>query len=69
MKLDIKAQLERVGISRYELSRRTGISYPAIDTIYKGNSSSIRLNTLEVLCEELRCTPNDILIPEKKSDV
>ena len=64
MKLDIKDRVEKLGISRYELAKRVGVTYPTITSIYNGESTSIKLNILEALCRELYCTPNDILIPE-----
>lgn len=62
MKISIIKQLEQKGISRYELAKRIDVSYPTIENIYKGASTSIRFTTLEALCKELNCTPNDILI-------
>ena len=62
MKLDIKDKVEKLGISRYELAKRVGVTYPTITTIYNGESTSIKLSILEALCRELYCTPNDILI-------
>lgn len=64
MKLNIKDRVEKLGISRYELARRVGVTYPTITSIYNGESTSIKLSILEALCRELYCTPNDILIPE-----
>ena len=54
MKISIQKKLNDIGISRYELAKRVGITYPTVDNIYKGNS------TLEAICKELNCTPNDI---------
>lgn len=65
MKIDIKNKLKENNMSRYELAKRIGITYPTIDNIYKGKSTSIRFETLELICKELKCTPNDILITEK----
>ena len=64
MKINIKNQLKQKGISRYELAKRINITYPTMTTIFKGESSSIRLDVLENLCCELNCTPNDILKPD-----
>ncbi len=60
MKISIQKKLNDIGISRYELAKRVGITYPTVDNIYKGNSTSIRFETLEAICKELNCTPNDI---------
>lgn len=62
MKINIKNKLDEKSISRYELAKRIGVTYPTIDNIYKGTSTSIKFNILEDICKELNCTPNDILI-------
>ena len=36
MKLNIKKKLEENNMSRYELAKRIGVTYPTIDNIYKG---------------------------------
>ena len=64
MKFNIQPQLARLNITRYELSKRVGITYPTMDNIFKGNSTSIKLDILEAICRELECTPNDILISD-----
>lgn len=65
MIISISNQLKKKNISRYELAKRIGVTYPTIDNIYKERSMSIRLCTLESICRELNCTPNDILLFEK----
>lgn len=61
MKLSIQNKLKEKGISRYELAKRIGVTYPTITSIYTGESTSIKLDILEAICKELDCTPNDIL--------
>jgi len=61
MKLNIKKKLEENNMSRYELAKRIGVTYPTIDNIYKGKSTSIKLEILESICKELNCSPIDIL--------
>lgn len=61
MQINIQDQLLKKGISRYELAKRIGVTYPTIDNIYKSASTSIKFDTLEAICIELECTPNDIL--------
>lgn len=65
MKLSIKNKLGEKNISRYELAKRIGVTYPTIDKIYKGESTAIKLKTLQKLCKVLDCTPNDILVFDK----
>ena len=64
MKLSIQSKLKEKNMSRYELAKRIGVTYPTIDNIYKENSTSIKLDILEAICKELECTPIDILVPE-----
>ena len=68
MKLNIKSKCKEQKISRYTLAKKIGVTYPTIDRIYKGESTSIKLEILESLCNELKCTPNDILIYNEKDD-
>lgn len=67
MKINIKDRLEQLGMSRYELAKRVGVTYPTITSIYNGESSSIKFEILESICRVLECTPNDIVIPEDRT--
>ena len=62
MKIDIK--LEENHMTRYELAKRIGVTYPTIDNIYKGTSTSIKFEILEAICKELNCSPIDILVSD-----
>ena len=62
MRINIKDKMDERNISRYELAKNIGITYPTIDSIYKGNSSSIKLDILESICKELDCSLDEILI-------
>lgn len=64
MKISIQAKLNEIGMTRYELAKRIGVTYPTIDNIYKGTSTSIKFEILESICKELNCSPNDILISD-----
>lgn len=64
MKIDIQPLMEQKGMSRYELAKRIGVTYPTITSIYNGESTSIKLDILEAICNELNCTPNDILVSD-----
>ena len=57
-------KLKEKGISRYELANRINVTYPTIDKIYKGKSTSIKFENLESICKELNCSLDDILIFE-----
>lgn len=51
-------------MSRYELAKRIGVTYPTIDKIYREESTSIKFEILESICRELECTLDEIIIPE-----
>ncbi len=61
MKISIQQKLNEKKMSRYELAKRINVTYPTIDNIYKGTSTSIKFEILESICKELDCTPNDII--------
>lgn len=64
MKISIKEQLQKKNMSRYQLAKRIGVTYPTIDNIYKEMSVSIKFETLEAICKELDCLVDEILIFE-----
>lgn len=61
MKIFIQNKLKEKGMSRYELAKRIGVTYPTIDNIYKGTSTSIKFDILESICKVLDCSPIEIL--------
>ena len=62
MKISIKQKLEEKGMSRYELAKRIGVTYPTITSIYNEISTSIKFEILESICKELDCSLDDILV-------
>ncbi len=64
MKIFIQNKLKEKGMTRYELAKRIGVTYPTIDNIYKGTSTSIKFEILESICKELDCSPIEILISD-----
>lgn len=62
MKISIQQKLKEKNMSRYELAKRIGVTYPTIDNIYKGISTSIKFDILESICKELDCSLDEILI-------
>lgn len=61
MKISIQKKLKEKGITRYELAKRIGVTYPTIDNIYRGASTSIKFEIFESICKELDCSPIEIL--------
>lgn len=64
MKLNIKDRVDELSISKNKLAQQLGISYPTMLDMYNGESTSIKFETLEKMCNILQCTPNDILMYE-----
>ena len=64
MKLSIQNKLKEKNMSRYELAKKINVTYPTIDKIYKGESTAIKLETLESICKVLDCSPIEILVSE-----
>ena len=64
MRINIKELMDKKGITRYELAKRIGVTYPTITNLYNGQGTSIKLDILENLCIELECTPNDIIVSD-----
>ena len=61
MTISIKDKLQEKGITRYELAKRIGVTYPTITFIYNGESASIKFDILEAICKELDCSLDEIL--------
>ena len=61
MKLSIQNKLKEKNMTRYELAKNINVTYPTIDKIYKGESTSIKFDILESICKELDCSPIEIL--------
>ncbi len=52
-------------VSRYELSKRTGIRYPIIDNYYKNKVVRYDSYVLERICTALDCSLSDLIQYEK----
>lgn len=59
--ISLERLLEQKGISRYELSKRTGIQYQIIDNYYKNRVKRYDSYVLERICEALDCDICDII--------
>lgn len=59
--LSIKEYIEKQGITRYELSKRTGIKYQIIDNYYKNKVTRYDKEILDKICIALSCDISDII--------
>ena len=58
--------LAKFNISRYELSKRTGIQYQIIDKYYKNKVVRYDSFVLDRICTALECSIEDIIKFENK---
>ncbi len=61
MRLKVKEYIDERGITRYELSRRSGIIYQIIDRYYKNAVVRYDSYVLDKICEALDCNISDII--------
>jgi putative transcriptional regulator len=61
IKINLAEQLKEKNKSIYRLQQETGITYPTLLRISKGNVQSISLDVLEKICVNLECSPSDLL--------
>ena len=61
IKLTLDKCLENKGITRYELSKRTGIRFQIIDNYYKNKVVRYDSDVLNRICIALNCDISDIL--------
>lgn len=61
IKLKLKQVLDTQEISRYELSKRSGVGYPTVDSYYKDKVQRYDGGVLAKFCEVLSCDISDLL--------
>ena len=58
--LNSLALLERKGKTKYWLYQQLGMSYQNFSKMVNNQTKSIRYENIEVLCQLLDCTPNEL---------
>lgn len=61
IRLCLDKALEKYQISRYELSKRTGIQYQIIDNYYKNKVKRYDSFVLERICYALNCGIEEVI--------
>jgi putative transcriptional regulator len=61
IEIRIDGLLENCGRSFYWLAKETGISHTTLWRLKKGKALGINFETLEKMCETLKCQPGDLL--------
>lgn len=61
VRLTLDRYLDKHGITRYELAKRTEIKFQTIDRYYKNRVVRFDGYILDRICEALECKPGDII--------
>ena len=61
VKLVLDKYLDKRGISRYEVSKRTGIKFQTIDGYYKNRIVRYDAYILNCICKALDCDISDLI--------
>ena len=61
VRLTVDKYLQKHGITRYELSKRTGIRFQILDKYYKNRVVRYDSYILDCICTALDCDISDIL--------
>ena len=62
VRLNVLPLLEKKGKTKYWLYKQLGMSYQNFNRMVNNQTSSIKLERIETLCQLLECTPNDLFI-------
>jgi putative transcriptional regulator len=65
VKIRLKELLEEKGKTLYRLEKETGITFPTLSKLNKGEGQGITFEVLEKICINLDCTASDLLAIEK----
>ena len=65
MKFKLLDVIEKNGITRYKLSKITGIRYDTICNYCSGNVTLLNKEYLKIFCDVLNCQVSDIIEYEK----
>ena len=57
------------GRSFYWLAKETGISHTTLSRLKKGRALGINFETLEKICEVLKCKPGDVLFHTNRKKI
>ncbi len=60
IKLRVIDILNEKGKTKYWLFKNMDMSYQNFDNMIKNRTSAIKFKNIELLCELLECTPNDL---------
>lgn len=61
IRLTVDKQLKKLGMTRYELAKKSKIGYPVIDKYYKNTVVRYDSYVLDRICTALGCQISDII--------
>ena len=61
VRLTIDKYLDKRGVTRYELAKRTEVKFQTIDRYYKNRVVRYDSYILDRICSALNCAPGDII--------
>lgn len=64
--LQVAQLLKKKGKTKYWLYKQMGMSYQNFDRMYNNKTKSIRFENIEILCQLLECTLNDLFFMEEE---
>ena len=62
VELNVLTLLEKQGRTKYWLYRQLNMSYQNFSRMIRNETKSIRYENIEILCQVLECTPNDLFV-------
>ena len=62
IRFNIEALLKARGQTKYWLAKQSGMSHQNITKMVRNQSKGLRLETIEIFCQVLECTPNDLFV-------
>ena len=62
IKLNALELLKKQGKTKYWLYKQLGMSYQNFNKMINNETKSIQYENIEVMCQLLHCTPNELLI-------
>ena len=62
VKLTLDQYLEKCGMTRYELAKRTDVKFQTIDRYYKNRVVRYDCYILDRICSALQCDISDIIV-------
>lgn len=67
IKLNVLKLLEEKGRTKYWLYKQLGMSYQNFNKMVNNQTSSIRYENIEAMCQILECTPDDLFLITDKT--